>query len=86
MVHSSVPADTDPLAYQVLVERWRSMGIDGRASLIERLCSDVDRLARAGIAAQHPNFTERDICRELARRRYGDELSDAAYAGRGTRS
>jgi hypothetical protein len=55
------------------------MSIADRAALIQRLCLDAERLARAGIAARHPDFTEVEVCRELTRRRYGDELADAAY-------
>lgn len=57
------------------------MGIDERATLVAQLCDDVEVLARAGIVAQHPDFTEIEIRHELARRRYGFELADAAYAG-----
>lgn len=85
MAHSSVPTDTDPDTYTILVERWRSMDITERVALIEQLCLDVELLSRAGIARQHPGFTEIEVCHELARRRYGDPLADAAYAGRLTR-
>jgi len=45
------------------------------------LCLDVEQLARAGIIARYPEYSEIEICHELARRRYGDALANAAYAG-----
>ena len=81
VVHSACPADTDPAAFAVLVERWRAMTIQERAELTQQLCLDVERLARAGIVARYPTYSEIEICRELARRRYGTALADAAYAG-----
>lgn len=75
-----VSADTDPGVHRMMVERWRAMTVADRAAVVERLCADVERLARAGIAARYPDYTELEICHELARRRYGSRLADAAYA------
>lgn len=80
MARSAVPADTDAAAFAVLTSRWRAMGVGQRAELTQQLCVDVERLARAGIVARHPRYSEIEICHELARRRYGDALADAAYA------
>ena len=57
------------------------MSTGERAELLQQLCIDVERLARAGIRARHPGYSEIEICHELARRRYGAALADAAYAG-----
>ena len=57
------------------------MSISDRAELTERLCLDVEQMARAGIAARYPTYSEIEIRHELARRRYGIALADAAYAG-----
>ena len=81
MVQSAVPADTDPSAFAILTERWSEMSIGERAELLQKLCIDVERFARAGIRARHPGYSEIEICHELARRRYGAALADAAYAG-----
>jgi hypothetical protein len=81
VVHSAVPHDTDPAAFAILAERWRAMSIGERAELTQRLCLDVERLARAGILARYPAYSEIEICHELARRRYGTALAGAAYAG-----
>jgi len=81
VARSAVPADTDPAAFAVLTARWSAMSIGERAELTQQLCLDVEQLARAGIVARYPNYTEIEICHELARRRYGDALAGAAYAG-----
>jgi hypothetical protein len=60
---------------------WRAMSVSERAELTERLCLDVERLARADIYARHPTFTAIEVSHELARRRYGAALADSAYAG-----
>jgi len=56
------------------------MSIRERAELTQQLCLDVERLARAGICSQHPTLTAIEVSHELARRRYGRVLADAAYA------
>ena len=81
MVPSSVPADTDARSWAGLVETWRSMSVIERAELTDQLCRDVEELARLDIARRYPEYTEIEVCHELARRRYGPELADAAYAG-----
>jgi hypothetical protein len=81
VARSAVPADTDPSAFVMLVARWNAMSIGERAELTQLLCRDVERLARAGISARYPGYSEIEICHELARRRYGDALADAAYSG-----
>ena len=65
----------------MLAARWTAMSIGERAELTQRLCLDVERVARAGIHIRYPGYSEVEICHELARRRYGAALADAAYAG-----
>ena len=81
MARSAVPADTDPTAFAILTARWSAMSVGERAELTQQLCLDVEQLARAGIVARYPAYSEIEICHELARRRYGAALADAAYAG-----
>jgi hypothetical protein len=76
---ASIPADTDPAAFDVLVHHWRSMSIAARAGLVDQINTDVEVMARAGIRAMHPELSEREILHELARRRFGAELADEAY-------
>lgn len=79
MAQASIPADTDPEAFAVLVERWRSMSVADKVDLIDQLNADVERMAVAGIRAAHPGITEEALRHELARRRFGPELADEAY-------
>jgi len=81
VTRSVLPADTDGASYAVLVASWRGLSLRERAELTQQLCLDVERLARADICARHPAFTAIEVSHELARRRYGPALADAAYAG-----
>jgi hypothetical protein len=75
----AVPTDTSPEIFDLLVDGWRRLSIADRVALVDQINADVEMLARVGIRARHPDASEREICRELARRRYGNELADAAY-------
>lgn len=79
MAHVSIPADTDPAAFAVIVERWRTMSVAERVELIDQLNADVERMAILGIRATHPDLSEPEIRHELARRRFGAALADKAY-------
>jgi hypothetical protein len=48
--------------------------------LADQLRVDVATLALAGIRAANPGMSDREVRRELARRRYGAALADAAFA------
>jgi hypothetical protein len=80
-VHSAIPADTSASAFGMLTARWSTMNNGERADLIQQLCLDVEQLARAGVLARYPDCSQMEICHDLARRRYGAALADAAYAG-----
>lgn len=68
-------ADTGEDVAARRVEVWRSMTPTERADLARRLTIDVTRMAIAGIRAQYPDATEDEVCYELARRRYGEEIA-----------
>lgn len=82
MAQVSIPADTDPAAFAVLVDRWRSMSVAERVDLIDQLNADVEQMAVAGIRATRADLSEPDIRHELARRRFGAALADEAYRHR----
>ena len=82
MFPSSIPADTSPEVFARQVERWRTMTIPERVELIEQLHADVEAMAIAGIRAATPGLSDLELRHELARRRYGSALADAAYASR----
>jgi len=78
-VSQTVPADTDPEVFQRQIDRWRSMSPIERARLADRLSADIAAIATAGILRDHPGATNREVRRELVRRRYGEDLAVAAY-------
>lgn len=78
-------ADTPPDVAAIQIARWRSMTTAERAELLDRLCADVTALALTGIDRDLPGLDHHGRLRELARRRYGDELADAAYGTASTR-
>ncbi|MCU1497275.1 MAG: hypothetical protein JWM47_1228 [Acidimicrobiales bacterium] len=80
MAQASIPLDTDPAIFEMVVDRWRTMTIAERVELVDRMCADVELLAVTGILAQRPDRSEVEVRHELARRRYGERLADEAYA------
>ena len=50
------------------------------------MSADVARLAEAGIRARHPGISDADLRYGMARRRYGQELADAAFGRSGDAS
>jgi hypothetical protein len=80
VTRSAVPADTDAEVYALLVNRWRSMTVAERLTQADQLCRDVEQIALTGIRTAHPGLDDVAIARELARRRYGEELAGAAYS------
>lgn len=79
MALPSIPVDTDPEVFERLVERWKALTVADRVTLVNQINADVERLAVAGILADRPTLSDVEVRHELARRRYGDELADAAY-------
>ena len=79
MWQASIPADTEAEVFEILVARWRSMSIADRVALVDQINADVEVLAIAGIRHQKPQLSEIEIRHELARRRFGAGLADAAY-------
>jgi hypothetical protein len=80
MAHAADPADTTDDVGAQLVARWRESSVGERATMVERLCTDVELIARSRIATERPGLAEVELRRELARRRYGAPLADAAFA------
>jgi hypothetical protein len=79
MVHAADPADTRGDMGAQLVAHWRDSSVAERAAMVERLCADVELVARSAIGSEQPGLGELEVRRELARRRYGASLADAAF-------
>lgn len=75
----SVPLDTDPAVFDLLVDRWRTMTVEERVALVDQINADVELFAVTSILAQRANLSEVEIRHELARRRFGSQLADEAY-------
>jgi hypothetical protein len=76
---ASIPADTDPEAFGVLVDCWRSMTVADRVALVEQVNADVEMLAIAGIRSMRPDVDEHELLHALASRRFGAAIADDAY-------
>lgn len=79
MAPRSIPLDTDPEAFRVLVDSWRSLTIAERVELVDQMAADVELLAVTGILAAQPDLSPVEVRHELARRRFGAALADEAY-------
>lgn len=79
MTRTSIPADTDPEAFGVLVACWRSMTVADRVVLVDQINADVEMLAVAGIRATRPDVDEHELLHALASRRFGAAIADDAY-------
>ena len=79
MPHRRDRTTQDPVVFARLVERWRAMSTIERMEQTVQLGRDVEILAIAGIRSAHPGYDDRNVARELVRRRYGAKLGPAAY-------
>lgn len=75
--------DTTDEIRALVVQRLRAMSTAERFQRCVEMTAAVEQLTIAGIRAAHPDIDDVDIPRELARRRYGDALADAAYGRTG---
>lgn len=71
--------DTSAAARSQQIAVWRSMSETDKLLAFRDLCASVDNLARVGILLDHPTATETDVLRQLATRRFGADLAEAAF-------
>ncbi len=79
---SARPADTSAEAWEIANERLRRLDPGERLLLADRLSSDVEALATAGILALEPDASPERLRYLLAVRRYGRAFADT-YVGAG---
>jgi hypothetical protein len=72
--------DTDPDVFRRQVARWREMSPGELALLADRMSVEIAEVAIAGIRYVMPDASPHEVHHELARRRYGRRLADAAYS------
>jgi hypothetical protein len=78
-----IPADTSPDAHRKQIEILRKLSPEQLALISLELSDNVRQIVIAGIKKQHPDFTDKQIRRELLRRMVGDELFQKIVAERG---
>ena len=71
--------DTTPEVFDLYIDTLRAMSPIERVRIADRLSVDVAALAETGIRARWPALARADLLHELARRRYGSALADAAF-------
>ncbi len=76
----SRPRDTAVEVLERQLDGWRMRTPLERAQLADRMSVDVTALAIAGIRFERPDATADEVRHELARRRYGRALADAAFS------
>jgi hypothetical protein len=74
------PLDTHPEAFEVQLGIYRRMTGEQRVQVAAELTRAMDSIARGGIRARHPSFTEVEVSLELIRILYGDEVRRAIAA------
>jgi len=63
-------SDTSPEAQAVQFEIWRKMSGEQRMTLAYEMSMFLRELAAAGIRQDHPDWTEKQVSRELLRRAF----------------
>ena len=80
------PRDTDAASHAVQLAVYQRLGASGRARLAAQMSADTRQIARAGIRARHPEYTNEDVDCALYRLLYGDDLFLRAWPGRPLRA
>lgn len=62
-----------------MTARYRTMTVAERMHRFTQMQADVERIAVAGIRAQHPGIDDEHLRYELFRRRYGGALAREVY-------
>ncbi len=71
------PRDTSADVWSRQLEAYREMGPEGRLRRALQLSEEVKALARDGIRHAHPDWPERQVDSELARRLFHRPAGDA---------
>ena len=77
---SSIPADTTPEAYAVQQAIFDKMEPGRRVELAFEMSAAMRQTAMAGIRAQNPSYTDRQVVLEYARMTLGEALFRKAFA------
>ena len=73
------PADTSPEAWQTLLEIFRNMAPEEKLRRTLDMSDFLRSVCRAGIRAEYPNASEREVFLRATRRALGNELFAKVY-------
>lgn len=79
----SIPEDTAPAAHAAQIAAYKRMGGKERTAVTFRLNALARETTMAGIRARHPGYSDEQVRFALYRLIFGDELTRAAWPGRG---
>ncbi len=74
-----VPRDTTPAAQEVQLRWLRRLSPAARVAVAVEMSEDVREIARAGIAARHPEYSATQVTFALLRLLMGDDLFHRAW-------
>ena len=69
-----IPHDTSPEAFRAQLAVWQRLGPEGRVKLAGSISQSARYIAREGIRARHPEYSDEQLQRALLRLLYGDAL------------
>lgn len=75
------PFDTSPDAHAVQHDIYGRMGGAGRVATAFRLSAAARAMTLAGIQSRHPEYTDDEVRRALARLTLGDDLARRVWPG-----
>jgi hypothetical protein len=79
MAIRSIPADTTPEAFRVLVHAYRAMPAGRRLEMALQMSDDIMAVAAAGVRRRHPEYTDEQARLSLIRMRLGERLFREVY-------
>lgn len=74
-----LPRDTAPAAHEVQLRWLRRLTPAARVALAVQMSEDTQAIARAGIAARHPDYSGPEVTHALLRLLLGDDLYRRAW-------
>lgn len=75
----ALPSDTSPAAREAQIRWLRQRTPEERVEIAVKMSEDARAIARAGIAARHPEYTDQELTHALHRLLLGDDLFRRAW-------
>jgi len=77
----TIPADTTPEAWAVLVNIYRQMSPNRRLELACQMTDTLRRIVADGVCNRHPDYTEEQVRLAFIRLWLGEDLFRQVYPG-----